>query len=116
MLTKLLLQSPSPRKHLGEVVDNQCFTWSNSKTMAHPTLTELQIVVKAILQVSLAVGYGNELHQHLYALLPEQDQAELKRAALAVAAQVPADGVTSVSVDGSQVIAPPAAPQDPVVA
>ena len=84
--------------------------------MAHPTLTEIQVIAKAVIQVTLAVGYGNELHQHLYALLPSEDQAELKRAALAVAEQVPADGVTSVSADGSQVVAPPADPEAPVLA
>ena len=84
--------------------------------MAHPTLTEIQVVAKAILQVSLAVGYGNELHQHLHALLPAEEQEALKRAALAVAAQVPADGVTSVTLDGNQVIAPPVAPDAPQLA
>lgn len=84
--------------------------------MAHPTLSDIQVIAKAVLQLTIAVGYGNELHQHLHALLPVEEQEALKRAALAVAAQVPADGITSVSVDGNQIIAAPVAPDAPQLA
>ena len=71
--------------------------------MAHPTLTEIQVVAKATLQLAAVIGYGSELHAHVFDLLPQPDQEELKR----VVSVVSATGAQASGVpEGTQAVTP----------